>query len=812
MSFRSLSRKDFLKLAGASGIALFLSSAGLLSINGTRKNDPVHRATAQSAGSWVLGQDTTTIAIHASYLHNGFILYIAGSGYHASHLDGPFEARLLDPETGLETVVPLSSDLFCHGSTFLSNGNILIAGGTLRYDTSPDNCNGRWHGLNEAYEFDVDSGQLVQVQSMAAGRWYPTLVTLANGKVPTFNGTDDFGVQNRLVEIYNDATKNWSIKYDPSSSTGYCIGEGFSATCPGAGSQCFGGTAGNGVSPINNLYPRMHLMPNGLIAVVGMYPQIRSFDPSTGIFTLLNSSSIYRHYGSSVLLPLQNISSEKGKVLLAGGSSTISAAATDVVEIIDFNASSSNFPVVRAVQSLQYARKFTLPVILPDGKIIFFGGSSQGASAANAVNYPEMFDPLSESWTVLPQASVPRTYHGVALLLYDGRVWVAGSTPSRSTQEFRTEIFRPWYYSETRPSISSSPVVEGYGGTITISAPDAVDITAVSLVRLMSTTHHFEANQRFLWLQVLDKTSDSVIVAAPLNGDLAPPGYYMIHVLNGAGVPSTAKIVKIPGDSGGDATPPIQVSGLAVLPSGPSQLDLSWNANPESDLDHYNVHRDTVAGFTPDSGNRIAQPTSASYSDAGLASSTTYYYVVAAVDTTGNVGPASSEVAGTTEPTSGSETFYDVAYPGNTVGSLYSGGNTRYGEEARISTSVLVGKSLKYWKVYLRRIGTAAGDITATIRRSSDDTVVAAFNETIAASSLPSAFVEQTFSMTTPHILQAGDRILVEYSGTSRVELSVWNVDKIDGDRTRRTRYSGTTYAIANAQDVVGTMSPEELG
>jgi hypothetical protein len=194
-----------------------------------------------------------------------------------------------------------------------------------------------------------------------------------------------------------------------------------------------------------------------------------------------------------------------------------------------------------------------------------------------------MFDPVTETWSVLPIASVERVYHSVALLLFDGRVWVAGSTATRGSLEMRVEIFRPWYYTEPRPTISGSPTVEGYGGNMTIPTPDAADINSVSLVRLMSTTHHYEANQRFLWLQILNKTSNSVVVAAPLNGNLAPPGYYMIHVLDSAGVPSEAKIIKIPGASGGDTIPPGQVTGLSVTPVGANQLDLTWNANTESD-------------------------------------------------------------------------------------------------------------------------------------------------------------------------------------------------------------------------------------
>jgi hypothetical protein len=71
----------------------------------------------------------------------------------------------------------------------------------------------------------------------------------------------------------------------------------------------------------------------------------------------------------------------------------------------------------------------------------------------------------------------------------------------------------------------------------------------VSLIRLSTFTHGFNSELRFIWLQIRTKGSSSVTVSAPVNAKIAPPGYYMIHVLNGSGVPSKAKVIKIPGTS-----------------------------------------------------------------------------------------------------------------------------------------------------------------------------------------------------------------------------------------------------------------------
>jgi hypothetical protein len=272
-----------------------------------------------------------------------------------------------------------------------------------------------------------------------------------------------------------------------------------------------------------------------------------------------------------------------------------------------------------------------------------------------------MFDPENESagWVALPAATVARVYHGVALLLPDGSIWTAGSTVYSCTPEYRTEIFKPDYFSSTRPTISGAPTVGGYGQSITIPTPDAASISRVSLVKLGATTHHYDANIRLIWLQITGTTSNSVTVSAPLNANLAPPGYYMIHLLNASLVPSVASIIQIPGSGSGAATPPAQVTGLTATPAGSTQINLSWTANPSTDnVTKYNVYRSTTYGFTVNTATDtpIAQPTTNSYSDTGLTASTRYYYRVAAVNNSGTIGTPSSIASGitkrdTTKPT-----------------------------------------------------------------------------------------------------------------------------------------------------------------
>ncbi|MGI0004846.1 MAG: galactose oxidase-like domain-containing protein, partial [Nitrososphaera sp.] len=192
---------------------------------------------------------------------------------------------------------------------------------------------------------------------------------------------------------------------------------------------------------------------------------------------------------------------------------------------------------------------------MPDGKILVIGGTTFQNSFANRIMEAELFDPVTETWTTLPQMTVPRLYHSSAILLADGRVWVAGTSYTKISQELRVEYFVPSYYSAVRPTISAAPVMGNYGGTITISTPDGLDIDAVSLVEPGTETHAFASNQRLVWLQIQSKTATEVVVSAPINPNIAPPGYYYLFILK-QGVPSVAQSVKVPGEAPVDADIP----------------------------------------------------------------------------------------------------------------------------------------------------------------------------------------------------------------------------------------------------------------
>ncbi len=94
--------------------------------------------------------------------------------------------------------------------------------------------------------------------------------------------------------------------------------------------------------------------------------------------------------------------------------------------------------------------------------------------------------------------------------------------------------------------ITKAPGAVAYGQTLTVTSPNASSITRITFIRLSAVTHAFNQSQR---MNVLSFTPGTVVntlsVRAPLNANLAPPGHYMLFIVNGNGVPSLAKIVRL---------------------------------------------------------------------------------------------------------------------------------------------------------------------------------------------------------------------------------------------------------------------------
>ena len=286
------------------------------------------------------------------------------------------------------------------------------------------------------------------------------------------------------------------------------------------------------------LYPSLFVAPNGKVFQAGPNRQSRYISTSgTGAWSnvALTKFGAFRDYGPGIMYDV-------GKVIEIGGSDPPTATA----ETIDFNAAT---PAWTFTGSMHFARRQHNGVILPDGKIFVVGGSSAAGLTLPLHRWlqPKCGIPQPGQFTVMASIAVYRGYHSTALLLPDGRVLSAGGNVGGPNAQIYSP---PYLFNGTRPSISSAPASVGYGQTVFIGTPNATGITKVSWIHVGSTTHTFDMAQRYMKLS-FTQAANGLNVTMPANANIAPPGYYMLFVLNGSGVPSVAKIIQI---SAGGAT------------------------------------------------------------------------------------------------------------------------------------------------------------------------------------------------------------------------------------------------------------------
>lgn len=528
-------------------------------------------------GQWTSVQTWPERATHAHLLPTGKVMF--WPPYDNPHIwDPASNTFILANKAGY--------NIFCSGHSFLENGQLLVTGGD-------GGKIGEIVGLRYASTYDPFTGSWTRLPDMNAGRWYPTNVTLPNGDVLVVSGATTSGLNNNLPQVWQTASGRWQDL-----------------------------TTAQDVDVL--LYPRSFVAPNGKVFVAGPRQDTYYLDTAgTGAWTPVGFSNFgLRDYGSSVMY-------DDGKVLIVGGGDP----PTESAEVIDLNNAS---PSWRYMAPMSSPRRYHNATLLPDGKVLVTGGTSgSGDDSTRAVYAAEVWDPATNIWTKLASATVYRGNHSTALLLPDGRVLTAGGDVAGPNAEIYSP---PYLFKGSRPTITSAPTSVAYDQTFLVGTPDAGNISQVSWVRLASVTHSFDQNQRINRLSFL-LASGGLSVKAPPSGILCPPGHYMLFILNGNGVPSVAKIIRIGAASGALAAP----SSLTAKPVSESQIDLTWTDNA-SDEDGFRIER-SLDGTTFTMIAAVGA-NSNSYSDTGLSTATTYYYRVYAYNGRGN--SAYSNVASAT--------------------------------------------------------------------------------------------------------------------------------------------------------------------
>ncbi|MFN3651019.1 MAG: galactose oxidase-like domain-containing protein [Armatimonadota bacterium] len=447
-------------------------------------------ASPETQGAWSAVQDWPVIAIHSHVLPTGNVL--AWGGLEESNY-AP-EVRLWNPTTGqfVGSFPNTRTNVFCAGHSFLPDGRLLVTGGHI----TP------FRGVADINIFNPFSNTWSAGPTMNAPRWYPTNVTLPNGEVLIVAGTITKKKNNKIPQVL---TTSGSLRTLSRAKRGLYT------------------------------YPWMHLAPNGRVFMAGPDRSTAYLDTAgTGRWkTVGNRKVSNRREGSMAPYDVD-------RILVAGGGNN----PTNTAEVIDLSAAR---PKWRKVSPMASRRRHLNLTTLPDGTVLASGGTS--GKGFNNVRFPvlsaELWNPATERFTTLASMRTPRLYHSVAMLLPDARVLMAGGEGEGGPAQPNAEIFSPPYlFKGARPTISSTPSTVTYGQTFFVGTPDAGSIQKVTWIRLQSVTHSYNQDQRINRL-TFTPSGGGLNVAAPADPRLAPPGHYMLFILNGSGVPSVSRIVRI---------------------------------------------------------------------------------------------------------------------------------------------------------------------------------------------------------------------------------------------------------------------------
>jgi len=454
------------------------------------RDAPTPQINPAVGGQWSDVYDWPLVAIHAALLPNGKVLAWDATPDDAD--DDPHttdnsttRVTLWDPisNTHVQTNNDTDTDLFCAGSAHLWDGRILFAGG----DGARAGANGP---LSNSNIYNPVTNTWHRTENMHAPRWYSSVAALSNGEMLTLGGS-----------------------YEPVP-----LGEVFQFD------QTWRPLSGTIPAPLTGDYQWLQQTPEGSVLYFGPADLLVDIDTDgQGTFTPQTTRDAItdRDYGSYAMY-------EPGKILVAGGAQGIDSAV-----IID----TATKQTVDTNPLLNGRRQHNL-TILADGSVLATGGNDDGArffSPTASVLQPEIWDPETEIWTAQNTIPSDRQYHSIALLLPDGQVLSAGGAPY---------LFNEDGTRATRPRITSAPDMADYSEQVTINLSDSINISKAHLIKLGSVTHSENQDQRLVPMQ-FTRTAGRMTLQMPDSRHAAPPGHYLLFVVDSDGVPSLGSMLKL---------------------------------------------------------------------------------------------------------------------------------------------------------------------------------------------------------------------------------------------------------------------------
>ena len=425
-----------------------------------------------------------------------------------------------DPVTGIVSerdVTNTKHDMFCPGMSLDANGRAIVTGGDDADKTSI---------------YDPPTDAWITGSQMNIARGYQASATCSDGRIFTIGGSWSGGYGGKNGEIYNTTSNEWS----------------FLPGCPVAPMLT---QDAQGAFRRDN-HGWFFGWKNGYVFQAGPSKAMNWYGTSgNGSQTTagLRASDTDSMNGNAVMYDAVN-----GKIFTAGGSPSYqNSYATNNAHLITIGAPGT-IPNVTTLPSMTYKRAFANGVVLPDGKIFITGGQSYAVPFTDTTSIftPELFDPMTQTFSILPPHTVPRNYHSVAILMLDARIFTGGGglCGNCATNHEDAQIYSPAYLFNsdgtlaTRPVIiSAAPSILPVGANITVITDTA--ISSFSLIRYGSATHTVDTDQRRIALSPVTRSGTTYTLTIPSDSGIALPGDWMLFVLNAAGVPSLAQTIKI---------------------------------------------------------------------------------------------------------------------------------------------------------------------------------------------------------------------------------------------------------------------------
>ncbi len=419
------------------------------------------------------------------------------------------------------TVDHPTDELYGAGHARLADGSLVELGGFA--GRSGGSASAAPLGRQQSSRFAPSSNEWIPTSSMEAARWGATALTLGDGSVLALGGSHGATPGALAPEVLLGSA--WR------TLTGVDLGLYLNV----------------GDAPLDRTYPMAHVAPDGRVFWAGWDERMGMIDARSGVGSWefqANREFVRRAWGTSTQLRPDTVL-VVGGVNHGGNASNPGSGQRSAVRCLIGGTN----PTVQATEGMLLRRADHNATILCDGSVLVTGGNARHSDGVSPSPWriPEIFDPVTETWTTAWPADSARGFRSSALLLPDGRVWTGGGQDPLTAQ-----IFTPAYLfrSDTsgdlapRPVIQSAPSVAAYSGSFSVGMTSNAAISRVTLVRLGSSTHGTNSDQRFLELSYT-QAGASLSVTAPPRGHEAPPGHYMLFAFDSSGVPSEASIVRL---------------------------------------------------------------------------------------------------------------------------------------------------------------------------------------------------------------------------------------------------------------------------